>query len=249
MPLRRAFLLAAILAVGGCTHARTARVAPLSGMEREAISATAQRWWRVVAARDSAAVRAASVADLHVTLSSGRTYDRDQFLKAVGDFAAGPATSAAWSEIDIRPLGEASVVLTGRSAESSPGGTTDYRYQMVLEREAGSWRMARTQSTRVLALTPRIPLAAAGPTADLVGAYRAPRGGSMHVTERNGALILTDPSGGESRMEPIGPGVFEIDYVTNSSGLVRMVFNRDSQGRVTGLTRLGAASIVTWPRQ
>lgn len=247
--LRHTCLLTAVLAVGGCTHARTAPVTTLSGAERAAISAAAQQWWRDVAARDSAAVRVASSPDLHVTLSSGRTYDRDEFLKAVGDFAAGPSTSTAWSEIDIRPLGPGSVVLTGRTAESNPTGTTEYRYQMVLERETGRWRMARTQSTRVLALTPRIPLAAAGNTADFIGAYRAPRGGLMHVTERKGALILADPSGGESRMEAIGPGVFEIDYVTNSSGLVRMVFNRDTLGRVTSLSRLGATSIVTWPRQ
>lgn len=247
--IRTTCLLGAILALAGCAPARTARVMSLSDAERAAVTATAERWWRDVAARDSAAVRANSVADLHVTLSSGRSYDLGQFLQGVADFAAGPSTSSAWSEVDVRPLGRSSVVLTGRSAEGSGGGTTDYRYQMVLERVDGKWRMARSQSTRVLVLTPRVPPGVAGPIADFVGQYRAPRGGVLRVSERNGALILADPNGGETRLEPIGPGLFEVDYVTNSSGVIRMVFNRDSLGRVTSLSRLGAAAIVTWPRQ
>jgi hypothetical protein len=49
--------------------------------------------------------------------------------------------------------------------------------------------------------------------------------------------VLLEPSGTETRLAAIGPGLFEIPQIL-SAGNVRFAFNRDKTGKVTHMTRV-----------
>ncbi|HEU0080360.1 MAG TPA: hypothetical protein VFQ76_22115, partial [Longimicrobiaceae bacterium] len=123
-----------------------------------------------------------------------------------------------------------------------------YRYLTLLQRDGAGWRVAAAQSSRELALTPRVPAAAAGALADFAGSYSTPRGAALRVLARDSVLVLVEPSGLEIPMEPIGPGLFEFGYVSLGNGIVRFSFPRDAAGRVTALVRLLPGSLTTFPR-
>ena len=73
---------------------------------------------------------------------------------------------------------------------------------------------------------------------DYIGDYRGPRGGIIRVVPRDSVLALIEPSRRELRMEPIGPSLFEFDYVIPGGAIVRIAFARDASGRVTSANRL-----------
>ena len=104
------------------------------------------------------------------------------------------------------------------------------------------------QSTRDAVFTPRLTAAAAGSLADYIGEYRGPRGGIVRVIARDSVLALVEPSGRELRMEPIGPSLFEFDYVSPAGAIIRMAFARDATGRVTSASRLIPGTVNTFVR-
>jgi hypothetical protein len=61
-------------------------------------------------------------------------------------------------------------------------------------------------------------------------------------------LALIEPSGRELRMEPIGPSLFEFDYLSSAGMIIRIAFARDASGRVTSASRLIPGAINTFAR-
>jgi hypothetical protein len=140
-------------------------------------------------------------------------------------------------------------IATTRSTETDgAAATSSFRYLTVMERTADGWRVSAAQSTRVLAFAPTLPAAQAGDLAAYIGGYRTPRGATLRVEARDSALALIEPSGTEIRMEPIGPALFEFRALSPLNGIVRLVFMRDADGRVTAMTRLVNGAVNTFPR-
>ena len=71
-------------------------------------------------------------------------------------------------------------------------------------------------------------------------------GATLSVVVRDTLLILIDPSGAESPLEAIGPGLFEPPAL-HTVGNVRLVFGRDATGHVTSLSRI-TNKVTTMPR-
>lgn len=63
---------------------------------------------------------------------------------------------------------------------------------------------------------------------------------------RDATLILIDPAGAETRLEPIGTELFEAPGVS-FQGLIRFAFARGRDGKVVSLTRI-TSEIATFPR-
>jgi hypothetical protein len=253
--VRTSSLLASVLVCASCAGA-TQQPAPgaagppgASAPGDTAGALAAQRgWWRAFVVADTAYLRARTSPELSLTLSGGRTYDRPAMLVQAATHTRGAGLEIGWAEESVRLAAPGVALVTSRGTEADGPRVAAYRYLTVLRRDGAGWRVTAAQSTRELAPTPRVPAAAAGPPADFAGAYRTPRGGVLRVVARDSALVLVEPSGQEVRMEPIGPGLFELDYVTMGSGIVRFAFPRDAGGRVTALVRLVTGMATTFPR-
>ncbi|HEX8271038.1 MAG TPA: nuclear transport factor 2 family protein [Longimicrobiaceae bacterium] len=253
--MRTSSLLASVLVCASCAGA-TQQPAPgaagppgASAPGDTAGALAAQRgWWRAFVVADTAYLRARTSPELSLTLSGGRTYDRPAMLVQAATHTRGAGLEIGWAEESVRLAAPGVALVTSRGTEADGPRVAAYRYLTVLRRDGAGWRVTAAQSTRELAPTPRVPAAAAGPPADFAGAYRTPRGGVLRVVARDSALVLVEPSGQEVRMEPIGPGLFELDYVTMGSGIVRFAFPRDAGGRVTALVRLVTGMATTFPR-
>ena len=209
----------------------------------------AQRaWWRALLLADTAYLRGHSVPTLSLTLSSGRTFDRDAALAEATSHTTGSEVSVRWADEVVRGLAPAAVVVTSRVTETVGPTSTAYRYLTVLERGASGWRVVAAQSTREAVFAPRAYAATAGELADYAGAYRTPRGLALRVVQRDSALALIEPSGRELRMEPIAPGLFEFTALSPANGVVRLLFTRDGAGRVTALSQLVPSGVNAFPR-
>ena len=209
----------------------------------------AQRaWWRALVLADTAYLRAHSAPTLSLTLSSGRTFERDAALAEAASHTTGGAVTVRWADEAVRSLGPAAAVVTSRVTETVGSTSSTYRYLTVLERGAAGWRVAAAQSTREAVLAPRAYAAASGGLADFAGAYRTPRGLLLRVLVRDSALALIEPSGKELRMEPIAADLFEFTALSTANGAVRLLFTRDGRGRVTALSQLVPSGVTTFPR-
>jgi hypothetical protein len=209
----------------------------------------AQRaWWRALLLADTAYLRGHSVPTLSLTLSSGRTFDRDAALAEAASHTTGGEVSVRWADEAVRTLAPAAVVVTSRVTETVGPTSTAYRYLTVLARGASGWRVVAAQSTREAVFAPRAYAATAGELADYAGAYRTPRGLALRVVQRDSALALVEPSGRELRMEPIAPGLFEFTALSPANGVVRLLFTRDGSGRVTALSQLVPSGVNVFPR-
>lgn len=223
--------------------------APASPPGDTAGALAAQRdWWRAFVVADTAHLRAHAAPDLSLTLSGGQTYDLPAMLAAMATQTRGARLEVGWADETVRMMAPAVALVTSRVTESDGLTVSRYRFLTLLQRDGAGWRVAAAQSARELALTPRVPAAAAGALADFAGAYRTPRGAALRVVARDSALVLVEPSGLEIPMEPVGPGLFEFNYVSLGNGIVRFSFPRDSAGRVTALVRLIPGTVTTFPR-
>ncbi len=209
---------------------------------------TQRGWWRALALGDTAFLEAHSARPLTATLSSGRTFDRAAIIAQAATFTANPDLTFAWADESVRMVAPGVAVATTRSTEGIALITSTYRYSTVLEREGAGWRVAHAQSTREAVFTPRLTAAAAGSLADYIGEYRGPRGGIVRVVARDSVLALVEPSGRELRMEPIGPALFEFDYLSPAGVIIRMAFARDASGRVASASRLIPGGVNTFAR-
>jgi hypothetical protein len=209
---------------------------------------TQRGWWRALALGDTAFLEAHSARPLSLTLSSGRTFDRAATMAQAAAFAATTPPTFGWSDETVRLVAPGVAVASTRSTESVALASSAYRYTTVLERDGAGWRVTSAQSTREAVFTPRLTAAAAGSMADYVGEYRGPRGGTVRVVARDSVLALVEPSGRELRMEPIGPSLFEFDYVAPAGVIIRIAFARDPSGRVTSANRLLPGGVNTFVR-
>lgn len=248
--MRTSLLLLAVLLPAASACAAQQRPAAQASVPGDTAGAlAAQRgWWRAFVVADTAYLRAHTAAAFSLTLSSGRTFDGPAMLAEAAAHTRGGRLELGWGDETVRLVAPTVAVAATRATEADGPTVGTYRYLTVLQRHGGAWRVATAQSTRELALTPRVPAAAAGPLADFAGAYRTPRGAALRVVVRDSALVLVEPSGLEIRMEPIGPGLFEFGYVSLANGVVRFAFPRDAAGRVTALNRLLPGVVTSFPR-
>lgn len=210
--------------------------------------ATQRDWWRAFVVADTAYLRAHTAPAFSLTLSGGRTYDAPATLAEAATHTRGARLEIGWADETVRMVAPGVALVTSRGTEADGPTVSAYRYTTVLRRDGAGWRLAAAHSTRELALTPRVSAARAGRLADFAGSYRTPRGGVLRVVVRDSALVMVEPSGLEIRMEPIGPGLFEFDYVSLGNGIVRFTFPRDASGRVTALNRLITGVVNSFPR-
>jgi hypothetical protein len=211
-------------------------------------AAVAEGWWRALTLGDTAYIARHSSDRLTLTLSNGHEFGRRTLIDEVAGHVPKPSTFVRGAtDVAVRSA-TGVVVVTSRMQEGSQGGANTYRYLTVLERGPSTWQVLAAQSTREVALSPRVPAGTAGPLADFVGSYRGQRGGALRVVARDSVLVLVDPAGAESRLEPVGPALFESPTLYDGIAVVRFVFTRDATGRVSALSRLIYGSVVSWPR-
>ena len=233
-----------VVALAAC-----AGVAPAATVPDTAGALEAQRaWWHAFTVADTAYVRAHSAPDASLTLSSGQTLGRDGIVGRAATHTTGSQLTVRWSDERVRCPAPTVLVVTSRVTETAGPNTSVYRYLTVLERSGARWRVASAQSTREATLTPRAYAAVAGQVADYVGSYRTPRGLALRIAARDSTVVMIEPSGKELRLEPVGPGVFELPEVSPANGVVRLLFTRDASGRVSALSQLVTGAVNTFPR-
>ena len=131
---------------------------------------TAQRaWWRAFVLADTAYLRAHSAPTLSLTLSSGRTFDRDGALAEAASHTTGGELTVRWADEDVRSPAPRVAVVTSRVTEAVGPTSTTYRYLTLLERGALGWRVVAAQSTREAVFAPRAYAASARELADFAG--------------------------------------------------------------------------------
>jgi hypothetical protein len=252
----RTIELLGLALVAGCTSATQRAVvatAPSAGSAQAAADTTgaaavAEGWWRALTLGDTAYIALHSSDGLTLTLSNGQGFGRRALIAEVARHVPKPSTFVrAATDVSVRPAAGV-VVVTSRMQEGSQGGANAFRYLTVLERGPSAWQVLAAQSTREVTLSTRVPATVAGPLADYVGSYRGQRGGALRIVARDSVLVLVDPEGGESRLEPVGPALFELPTLYDGIAIVRFAFARDATGRVTALSRLIHGSVVSWPR-
>jgi hypothetical protein len=208
----------------------------------------ADAWWRALTVGDTAHLQRHTAPHLTLTLSGGQVFDRASMLRDAATHRPAPSMVIESREASVVHASDGTVVVRSVVLEGARGNSNLFHYLTVLERAGSSWRVSAAQSTRELGLTNRVPAQVAGTLSDFAGSYRGPRGGVVKIAVRDSALMLTDPTGAESVLEPIGPSLFELPRLYDGIGLVRYVFARDASGRVTSLSRLLYGSVLTWPR-
>lgn len=235
-----------VRAPSGSSAPRASRVP--TAMDTVGAAGVAERWWRAFTLGDTATLRQHTSRRLTLTLSNGQTLDRDRLLREAATHVP-KASTFVRPAVNVTVLSVmGAVIVTSTVTEGSQGGSNMFHYLSVLERPDSVWLVTAAHSTRSLALTPRVSAPTAGPLADYVGRYRGQGGGELRVVLRDSALALIDPSGGEVRLEPIGPALFELPTLYDGIAVVRFAFARDATGRVTSLSRLIHGSVVSWPR-
>jgi hypothetical protein len=224
------------------------RAAPRAVEDTAGALAVERGWWRAFALADTAYLGARSAPALSLTLSSGRTHDRVGMLREAATHTNGARLGMRWSEEVVRFPAPHIALVSSRMTATLGAASTDYRYLTVLERRGGAWQVAAAQSTREAAFSPRTYAAAAATLADFAGAYHTPRGLALRVAVRDSALVMVEPSGSEVRLEPVGPGLFELPALSPVNGVVRLLFARDPAGRVASLSQLVPSGVTTFPR-
>ena len=203
-----------------------------------------RRWWSALSNADTAFLRAESDPALYVTLSSGGSFGIDSLIHT---FAVNRHTlEIKWSNEVVRWDGGETAVLTAECEEREGPRFSNYRYLTVLKKSDERWRVVAAQSTRKPVFTARVK--ETGSLAYFEGSYRTPRGLFLKISADSTSLILQEPSGLSLRLEPIGTGVFESDYVSPDGSITRYLFNRNDRGLVTSLSVLSPGMISTFPR-
>jgi hypothetical protein len=243
-------LAAACATAGSQAPATAAPIASRStiGADTAGASSFADAWWRALTVGDTAHLQRHTAPRLTLTLSGGQTFDRASMLRDAAMHRPAPSMVIESKGASVVHATEGTVVVRSVVLEGARGNSNLFHFLTVLERAGSGWRVSAAQSTRQLGLTPRVPAQVAGALADFAGGYRGQRGGVVRIAVRDSVLTLTDPTGAESVLEPIGPSLFELPALYDGIGLIRYVFSRDASGRVTTLSRLLYGSVLTWPR-
>ncbi len=204
---------------------------------------SARAWWHAVTFGDTAYVRKHSTDQLTVTFNSGRSFNHKQILAQVGTHDPRAAIKAEWSQVSQQLPTAKSAIVTSRVEETLGKTLHVYKFITVLARIRSQWIVAAAQSTREIQLAPAVPLSEVGNLSDFTGGYKTPAGMILKMAVKDSSLVLQEPSGKETRLEAVGPGLFEIPQIL-SAGNVRFMFSRDASGKVNAMIRL-AHTIVT----
>ena len=238
-----------------CSSAGSQAAAPPASAIRPAVVADttgasefADAWWRALTVGDTAHLQRHTAPRLTLTLSGGKVFDRESMLRDAATHRPASSMVIESKGASVVHATEGTVVVRSVVLEGARGNSNLFHFLTVLERAGSSWRVAAAQSTRELGLTTRVTAQVAGTLSDFAGSYRGQRGGVLKIAVRDSVLTLTDPTGAESVLEPIGPSLFELPALYDGIGLIRYVFTRDAGGRVTSLSRLLYGSVLTWPR-
>lgn len=183
-----------------------------------------------------------------MVLSNGRTLTGDAVVTESAGNTASSGFTMSWADETAHFPTPSVAVVTSRVTETAGAATGVFRFVTVLTRASGGWRVTTAQSTRELVPTARSYGVGTAAFAEYAGAYSTPRGLAMRVAVRDSALGLIEPSGKELRMEPVGPGLFELAALSPLNGIVRLLFTRDATGRVTALSQILSGSVITFPR-
>lgn len=253
--LSRRLALAALVPFVACrpSAVQEAGPAPDRGGDRDVGGPVAAQhaWWRTFADGDTVALRAGSAPEVTLTLSNGRTFDRAAMLAESQRLANLPHPTLEWSDtVVVRSSDGRAALVSARLRETDPRGVTYNRTLTVLERADGAaagWRVLGAQSMREPRRYARLSAASAGDLAVYAGQYRVPAG-ILTISVQDSALVLTDPRGTATRLEPAGPGLFEAVAPAAVTEVVRVLFSRDDTGRINALSRLAANGVTTFPR-
>lgn len=244
--MRTFFIIAIATFLGAAPVNAQASGAFTADSTHDAVKA-ARAWWTAFAVGDTTYLRARTARRHSLTLSAGHVFDRVSMLARAATHIGGPKLGLSWSEESVHVVAKRAAVVHSRNQEIVGPSTRYFRYSTVLERVGGNWQVVAAHSTRENTLSSRIPASEAGALTDFAGRYRTRGGGFIHIVVRDSALSLTDPSGAEMLLEPVGPGLFEPSNLT-LAGSMRFAFIRDVTGRVTALSRL-SEGVLTFPRE
>jgi hypothetical protein len=231
----------AFLVLAMCDTA-TAACAAIPPHDPDSIS---KAWWDAFSRGDVAYLEARSRDSVFVTLNNGRALDREQLLAEAATHAHA-AVSATWSDQMVHKIDESAVAVNLRVTEIVGTRAAHYRYVSVLQCASGGWQVVTAQSTRELRETPRVPSSTAGNLQDFAGEYRTPGGKTIQLLVDAGGLLLVDPSGSRTLLEPIAPALFEARGVS-VQGLIRFSFVRNADGAVAAFNRI-TTEVITFPR-
>lgn len=235
-------LIVALLATASGADAQR----PASTGETAAVLTAHRAWWRAFTVGDTAKTAALTLPTFTLTLSTGETFDRAGAVRSAAVRGDSSLVRLDWSEESVRLAGS-SAVVTSRMHERVGQMEGQYRYLTVLQRTPGGWRVAAAQSTRIPAPSPSVVLPQAL-LREYEGQYRVPSGAFLRVAARDSLLALATPDGREQLLAPVGDAVFEIRTSRARFDVVRFVFERDASGRVTRLTRLSPAGVLSFAR-
>jgi hypothetical protein len=208
--------------------------------------AAARAWWHAVTFGDTLKVKRYSTERLTVTFNNGRSFHHSEFIKQIATHNAAAPVKAEWTEIVQQLPGSNKAIVTNRIVETVGKMQHVYRFITVLTFINSTWMVAAAQSTRVLELSPPIPLSSAGNLNDFVGSFGTPGGLVLKTALKDSSFVVIEPSGAETKLAAIGPGLFEIPQIL-FAGNVRFSFTRDNTGEVTHMIRV-AHKIMTLPR-
>jgi hypothetical protein len=224
----RIVFLAVLFCIPICINAQNKNDAEL---------AVAKAWWHALAFGDANNLKKHSTKELTVTLSNGRRFTHSQMIDQIAKHDPLAKITLEWTDIIKLSPNPQTAIITGRITEMMRGTPGLFKFITILTKADSEWKVAAAQSTREIELSKRIRGAEAGNLQDYAGKYRTPAGTTLSVVVRDTSLIITDPSGAESPLEAIGPGLFEPPAL-HTVGNVRIVFGRDSTGRVNSLSRI-----------
>jgi hypothetical protein len=208
--------------------------------------AAARAWWHAVTFGDTSKVKSSSTEQLTVTFNNGRHFTRSEFVKQIATHNAAAPVKAEWSHIVQQLPASKTAIITNRIVETVGKMQHVYRFITFLTFINSTWMVAAAQSTRVLELAPPIPISPAGSLSEFVGSFGTPGGLVLTTVLKDSSIVVIEPSGAETKLAAIGPGLFEIPQIL-SAGNVRFSFTRDKTGKVTHMTRI-AHKIMTLPR-
>ena len=208
--------------------------------------AAAKAWWHATTFGDTAHLSKHSTGELTVTFNNGRSFSRSEIISQVATHNPLARITSEWSDILVQTPAPQTAIITNRIVERVGAMQHTYKFITVLVSTNSQWKVAAAQSTRELKLGTPVPVAEAGKLEDYAGAYRTPGGILLKVLLRDTSLFLVEPSGTETRLEAIAPGLFEIPQIL-SAGNVRFAFSRDASGSVTFMIRI-AHNVTAMPR-
>lgn len=218
--------------------------APANAQEKPAD--VARQWWKAYALGDTAYLRTHSIKDASFTLSVGKFFSGEALFAQASKHTPAAKISFEWTGEAVQYLDSKTAVARLRVIEGIGNNIVPFQYLSVLKFSDTSWKVVAAQSTKELTLSARKPELETANLQDYAGSYKTPSGAFLKIIVRENKLIMIEPSGAETLIEPIGPGLYELSSLP-FVGNVRFAFSRDASGKVTHLSRIGNTT-ASFPR-